>query len=326
MEDETDQRDDLERLFADFQAWLGDGFLGGRSPNPGRKLLSIKVDSGALWFLRFPLSAFCHLGYGSLAAYRDVEWIVSAKSFLQSCHERVVMEKELLDLTSVIQHSVVILNEYQEHDTKLCKSGTDLVVQLLSCLRDIELQTGTVSLRWYCNPTAAHVTDILVNPETYYFFADFEASSGQWEPGQGEYQSWDGGADQQPRTREGAPSPEFIALEGLDNRLRHIRLMRVFHCNSIFDLSKAPIDWREPADSHSIVRRILDCGVQRVEGGMTEESYCDYLCSLIYLFYRAEHFRFALQFKLLERGFDPNQMTARVNQFLKNCHRDVLSE
>jgi hypothetical protein len=327
IENEADQRSALEELFAVFKEWLGDDFSRAASKaSAGKKLLSIKVDSAALWFLRFPLSAFCHLGYGGLAAYRDVEWIVTEKGFLRSCHERMVAEKELLDLSSVVRHSVVILNEYQKHDSKLCKSGTDLVVQLLSSLQGVQLHTGTTSLRWYRNPSGPQVRGILLEPETHYFFADFESSGGQWEPGQGEYQSWDRGRSQQRLISEGSPDQEGITFEGLDHRLQHVRLMRVFHCNSIFDPYMVLIDGREPADHHSIVRRLLDCGVQRVEGGMTEESYCDYLCSLIYLFYRAEHFRFALRFKLLEGGIDPDDVTARVNQFLKECNRDSISE
>ena len=323
----ADQRRDLEELFVTFKAWLGDDFsmVSGKA-DVKKKLLSIKVHSDALWFLRFPVSAFCHLGYGGLAAYQDVEWIVTEKGFLQSCHERMLTERELLDLTSVMKHTVVILNEYQRHSSKLCKTGTKLVVDLLSCLQDVEFQTGNASLRWYCNPSAAQVKEILLDQQTYYFFGDFEARKGQWELGEGEYRSWDQSLPQEPRASEGLPDHRDFTFEGFDRRLQHIRLMRVFHCNSIFDPSKVPIDAREPADRHSIVRLLLDYGVQRVEGGMTEESYCDYLCSLIYLFYQAEHFRFALRFKLVEHGIHPNEMTERVNQFLRDCNRDLIGE
>lgn len=102
-------------------------------------------------------------------------------------------------------------------------------------------------------------------------------------------------------------------LKGIN--LSHIRLMRIFHCYSVFDP-----DYGEPADTHSIVRFLLNAGAKRVEGGMGIEDYFDYLCSLLVLFCAPQGLKLILMGKCFERCIDFNKIMERADNFLKSCN------
>lgn len=319
-----EQKHYINDIFEKFKAWLPEDFLLIFNHSCGRqKILTIKVHPDELWFLRFPLSIFNQLQYAPFTAYSEVEWIVTDKGFTQNTYERARMRAELSDFQGLFEHSVVIVNTYKEHESKkLYREGTELVIEILQCLQDVNFNTGKSGFRWYVNPSSEKVKQLLLDAQTFYFFADFEASNGQWQMGEGQQRSWnDDLSSSMPETNETSVR-QYFSLEDEDLNLSHIRLMRVFHCNSIFDPYEA--DKREPADNHSIVRHLLNAGAQRVEGGMTEESYFDYLCSLIALFCESKHCGFILKFKCLELAIEFNSLIERVNKFLEACGRDPI--
>jgi len=321
-----EQRQDVERLYADFRHWLGPGFSMRGAVSGTQKSLAIRVPHQALWFLRFPISLFCHWGYDEFSRYKGVEWIVSGKSFLQNASEHEIVRKELLDVIALIEHSVIVINTYQKHDSIPWRTGTDLLLEILSCFNKIEFQGRIISLKWYCNPTAQQVKELLLDPDTVYFFADFEASGGSWVVGDGGYSSWESDPSSASVAQvHSIQNSACVFWAGCQGRLRHIRLMRVFHCNSIFNAFKAASNEQEPADKDSIAGTLLNLGAQRVEGGMNEESYYDYLCALLYLLCEAEHLRFILKVKCMERGIDFNGLWGRANDFLAFCGHDPIS-
>ena len=321
------QREYADQLFKQFTSWLPENSLLVRNrPRLQPKPFTAKVHPSELWFLRFPLSLFCHLQYGAFAAFEGVEWIVTEKTFVRYRDEGKRIRQELSDVQKLLGNSVVVVNTYREHESnKLCREGTELIIKILSLLKEVQVGPIEVSLRWYLNPSIDEVEHLLLDPETAYFFADFEASSGQWEPGEGEHLSWYDHKPIHPAKIFPAPVCRRFPSEDLNCSLSHIRLMRVFHCNSIFNPYAASADSREPADRHSIVRRLLERGAQRVEGGMTEESYLDFLCSLLNLFCRGQLF-FILQWKCMERGVDFRQIIGSANGFLNVCHWDPIPE
>jgi len=321
-----EQKQDVEQLYKVFKDWLGPSFSLVDPNTAIQRLLVIRVTERALWFLRFPISLFCHWRFDEFSRYKSVEWIVSGKSFLQNASEREILQKELLDGVRLIEHAVVVINTYHKHDCTPLRAGTELVLDILSSFNEVEFGDRTICLKWYCNPSAERVKEILLDTNTSYFFADFEASEGSWMVGDGGYSSWESDLTS-PRTPWIGTSQEggCVSWTEYQGQLRHIRLMRVFHCHSIFNAFKAAADGREPADKNSIARALLNLGAQRVEGGMNEESYYDYLCALLYLFCEAEHLRFVLKLKCLERGIDFNQLLRRANEFLAFCGHDPIS-
>jgi hypothetical protein len=322
-----EQRAYLDALFEKFTGWLPKDFFGaGAVPAARRKLLTIKVNPGQLWFLRFPVSVFCQLQYRGFEGYADVEWIVTNKGFIQNCRERTQLRAELSDMQTLLAHSVVVVNTYDSHkNIELCSQGTELIIKLFSYLQDIEFQDKKISLRWFLNPPAQEINQLLQSTCNSYFFADFEASEGYWETGEGMSLSWKSLDDLQRSVTANCATKVALPLESRQRNLSHIRLMRVFHCNSIFDPHMVFQDGREPADHHSIVRGFLNAGVQRVEGGLTMENYLDYLCSLIDIFCRPEPLKFILKLKSWERGGDFNDLSTQINSFLSGCHREPIA-
>jgi hypothetical protein len=320
------QSEDLKSAFADFNSWLPAQFFQRAELAPDKRLLTIKVNPSELWFLRFPISAFCQLQYEGFESYWDVEWIVTDKGFIQTTGERLRLREEISDPLTFFEHAIVVVNTYSEHQrVESCTQATELVLEILSIFENLDFQTHSVSLRWYLNPSAPELNLLLLDNDTFYFFGDFEASNGLWQVGEGQALAWHGANKPQPSRNSTESGSQYFWPEYGNNILSHIRLMRVFHCNSIFDPFQVSLDERDPADHHTIVRRFLDAGVQRVEGGMTAESYFDYLCSLIDMLCRPEQFKLTLKLKCLERDFDCRVLYERINNFLTTHKRDLIA-
>lgn len=320
------QSENLKSAFADFKSWLPTQFFHSREPTPDKRLLTIKVSPSELWFLRFPISAFCQLQFEGFASYWDVEWIVTDKGFIQTTGERLRLREGISDPLRFFEHAVVVVNTYSEHQrVGSYARATELILEILSIFENLDFQTHSVSLRWYLNPSAPELNQLLLDKDTFYFFGDFEASNGLWQVVDGQPLGWRGVINSQPSGNSTESGHQYFCTEYGNNMLSHIRLLRVFHCNSIFDPFQASLDERDPADHHTIVRRFLDAGVQRVEGGMTAESYFDYLCSLIDMLCRPEQFKLILKLKCLELGFDYRVLYERINNFLTTHKRDLIA-
>ena len=275
--------------------------------------LTIKVHPSELWFLLFPIDHFCRFQYGQFSSYKEVEWIVTSKSFIQNTYERFQIQKELSDIEKLLKHSVVIINTYPYFDSlpearEKCREGTAFVVEILNHFQDIEFDTEegleVLSLHWYLNPTKDKIFQLLRDDDIWYFFADFHVKNGMWQLGLGPSDS---------------TSIEFSLNSLKEDDLKHIRLMRVFHCHSVFD----PYDSTGEA---SITRLLLDAGALRVEGSMMDEDYFDYLCSLLYLFCHGEGLQFILMGQCLEKGINFSDTLKRVNNFLKSCNWEIIPQ
>ena len=309
----SDQSSTLGEAHDALVAWLGqDALLLSDTEAVPVGILTVKVDMRSRWFIRFPLSVFNQLGTGALRRHRGVEWIVTQKTFVEHYLERDQIRRELGDLRSFMSNTVIILNTYHEYDSDVgCSVATETLVEILGLLRNIDLGDANqrFTLRWHLNPSAAEVQSILRDPSTTYFFADFEASTGHWESGEGPCLAWN-------RTEPEIAARESIAIDPDVDDLSHIRLMRVFHCNSIFD----PYIDRAPAHEDTIVSKLLRAGAWRVEGGMTKELYIDYLESLAVLMLKNKAFEFVLRCQALDAKIDLGKRAERLWSAL-NSHR-----
>ena len=291
--DPETQSAELASSYRALVQWLGDTpALSVETATP-RRYLVVKVDRESLWFLRFPLSAFCQLGEGFLGRYVSVEFVVTAKSFQTHCLEREKLRRDLADVAKFLSGTCVVLNTYREFEHFAgCAEGTNAMLDLFGLLRSVQLNgAGQHSLRWYLNPSLSQARELLANTENRYLFANFEAASGVWETGEGRSLSWL------------QPTPTVATRESLeldaDISLSHLDLMRVFHCFGAFDPYTPSV---EPAAHESIVAKLLSAGAARVEGGMTKETYLDFLHSLAMVFVSSAGLGFILRYKALEAG------------------------
>ena len=276
---------------------------------PRTRRLTIKVEPSLLWFLRYPVDHFCRAGYGGFAAYRETEWILTReKGFLQNARERALIERELQDVRTFLKHAVVVLNSYGHWGrgdvAKKWQRGLEAARKVLPLLQRVHLGDETLFLRWYLNPSSAEVEAELRNPDTWYFFANFHAEEGEWRCGE----RVEGSSGAAPC----APTPNYVGMPK-EGELSHIRLMRVFHCHSVFD---SGADRCGPA----IVPSLLRGGAMRVEGSIEEENALDHLCSLLYLFTHSQGLAPILFGKCLESGReDFAGLCASIDAFLETC-------
>jgi hypothetical protein len=263
--------------------------------------LTIKVHPSETWFLLFPIDYFCRFKkYGQFSIYKEVEWILTpSKSFIQNSYERDQIRSELQDAENFLAHSIIILNTYPYfNDDSWVKErwirGTNLVTKILSLVQDVEIGNNKLSLKWYINPEKYELHSQLLNQKTWYLFADFHVKNGVWQLGKEKTNS------------------EFPLNFLEKDSLKHIRLMRVFHCHSVLD----PYN---PTGDTSITDLLLNAGALRVEGSIMEEDYLDYLCSLLYLFCHSQGLSPILMGKCLEIGIDFNNLVEEANDFQKFC-------
>ena len=214
----------------------------GIAPSASLVRATIKIDRGNEWFLLMPIEI-----EGRVSA----DWITTGKTFIRASAERRQVERELSDLANVLKHTVVIINTYPHFDEG-CAEATRAVVEILKLLEHVDLQPndGVGGLRWYLNPASSTVERILRDEATRYVVADFHVEDGRWHTGGG-----------------GTVSVESF----LPGALAHVRLLRVFHCNSVFDPA------RLDSLGDSIASNLLRAGAGRVEGSCLRESYVSFL-------------------------------------------------
>jgi len=318
-----DRRHQARELLTKFETWLGTEFPFCFDVSKSeRQLFTAKVNPNETWFLLFPLSHFCQFEFSYFRLFNEPEWIVSGKSFIQNTCERLQLQKELSVIENFLKHSVIIINNYSHWESKTIKraqEGINMIKDVLVHFNDIDFQNDApISLRWYINPTHNEILNELLNPDTWYFFADFHVNNGVWQIGEGQRCSWFNSVSiNQTETKENRQ------LFNLDRKwdLSHHRLMRVFHCESVFNPYE--IDG-VPADAHSIVRLLLKAGAKRVEGGMTIESFFDYLCSLFDLLCCDQGLGPILEGKCLEAGISFGGQIEKINNYLISCDRDII--
>jgi len=269
------------------------------SDQPKNRQLTIKLHSSQLWFLLLPFDYFKIVpGYGSFNRYKEVEWIISdEKSVLQNYCERLTIQMELQRVRNFFKCSVIILNIYKHFKekkqvSKKVKKGTKLVCKIINILQNIKFGDEVLSIRWHLNPTMDVIGSELLNHETKYFFANFHTEKGDWQSSTGE------GAVQSLQLKKGV--------------LAHIRLMRVFHCDSVIRVDATRV---YPA----IVSSLLGAGALRVEGGIGKEDCLDYICSLLYLFWDLPGLKMLLEGKCFEEGIEVERLKRKIDKFLNSC-------
>jgi len=270
---------------------------------PKQKQLTIKVHPSETWFLFFPVNHFCQsFNYGRFSFYKEVEWILTlSKSFIQNSLERSEIQNELRNIELFFKHSVIILNTYPHFKNdqsirNMWQEGTNLVKRILSLIQDIQVDNQTLSLRWHLNPNKEEILSELLRPDTWYFFADFHVEDSIWQLG----------------TESNNPVSDDFPLNFLEkNKLRHIKLMRIFHCYSVFDPYA-------PKGETSIVNVLLNAGARRVEGNIMKEEYIDYICSLLHLLCASQGLQPILIGKCLEKEIDYCSLIEEVNNFLRS--------
>lgn len=298
------QGEDLAASFEVFQRIAG-RLLQRPTPLDSPVPLRVKVHHSERWFLRFPLGIYIRKRYPGFASHSSCQWIVTERSISSVGQTQRQIEGELADTVAFFSGARFILNTYRHHeqcgDAHQIAEAFSLLVEVLEVLSDINYSGRTMKAHWFLNPPQKQLAEIFLNPESRFIFADFEAGGGVWSLGDG--------APHDERPNHGG---EFD-LEALRGRLSHIRLMRIFHCHSLFD----PYVFKSnPLDDHTLGAQILATGAFFVEGSLTEEPVVDFVCSVLSFLLGREDVKFVLRMKMIVDLRDLRSLLRKINSLL----------
>lgn len=310
----VEQRQAVEQMFARYCRWacVTGAAVGGSYGVKGH--LIVKVDPDELWFLKFPMAMFCQFGLGNFSGYRAVQTIVTDRTVTQVSAMSAKVEAELASVETFLSGVYVVLNTYQAHLKSFpeLRDFSEFVIEIMKALSDVRFSTGSRTLRWSLNPGADELREILLSSDTRFVFANFEADEGIWELGDGPHDCWRSLTETCGQRGEPQPRREF-PLGDLTGKLGHISLLRVFHCNSIYDPYKASC----PADNGTLARNLLLTEAWFVEGSLTKERYMDHLCVLLHLLLGRSDFQAILKANSRIGKADFSGWLDRANEILR---------
>jgi len=316
-----EQEDAIRQSFIKYVSWSGQALDWKNEDGYTKHRLLVKVDPGELWFLRLPLGMYCHFELGQFCNYGAVQWIVSDRTVSQVVSVSQSTETALNNVSDFLAGAHVLLNTYEFHLNRFpeLRESTDLLLDVMKAFLDVQIGSGRYSLKWTLNPDASLLESILLSPETRFVFANFESDGGVWELGDGRHECWNSGT-------QGCPHPaltpqEKLSLGHLQGRLEHIRLLRVFHCNSIAN----PFSPNQPAAAGTLARQLLLTGAWFVEGSITKERYVDHICTLLAVLLGRRDLRAILRMKTRAGKCDLPDMTNRANTMLSTHGYESLT-
>lgn len=250
-----------------------------------RPRLTVKLSANCEWLLLFPLE-FMSAQSSQFQAAWDIEWIATAKSCTRNVRERQRISAELADLPTLLAHTAIILNpDYphfrQEHGYARWSQITEHVLSMLSFLQAVDIQVGSAyqrhCLRVLISPDAQTVERVLRDSNTWYVIANFHVENGRWMVG------------------EQVP---FTLDRFAPGSLAHLRLLRIYHCHSMFVTGDHPELWQ------SVVGTLLRAGAMRVEGSAFYESYSAFLRQLVRLLTSEHGLRPIVDWQCYAAGID----------------------
>jgi hypothetical protein len=314
-----DQEGQIKESFQIFSQWCGPLLS---DLDPPDRMLFVKLALGCRWMMCFPFSSYVRFNLGEFAAFTNVNWIVTDRSFSEVMFSWALLQKGLSSLANLLQGTVIVINRYLQHMKGACGPQVEEAVEvlrlLLSSVKDVQVDGRGYTLRWVVDPSARDLENLLLDPATRFVFADMEAGGGRWQL-----------SDCDTSTGECvAKTPEFVALESFKNKLDHIQLLRIFHCNSAFRARSSlsvPGGGQQPADDTTIVRHLLATGAQTVEGGMTRESFFEFFHSVAQLILCTDLYHVLQSASLGDPRFDLAAAVGRCNSLLAAVGFDPIA-
>jgi hypothetical protein len=278
-----------------------------------RRQLLVKLDESQLWFMRFPFTSYIHLKLGEFANYTNVSWIVTDRSFTEVVEDHLALKSLFRAAPEMLQGALIVVNRYAAHFHspvfgKDVRNAVELLLALLRQFENVWYDNAQYSLRCLVDPSSDQLSRALLDPQTRLVMAAFEAGDGSWQLG--DYMGED-----IPPSR-----PSFFDLAPFRGKLPHVQLLRIFHCNSVFQ----PYNGGEPADSHSIARQLLATDAEVVEGGITEESPFDFFNAVLQLIYKSDLY-YILESRSLTGLFELEAITAECDRILDRWGYDPIT-
>lgn len=276
-----------------------------------RVLLRAKIAQGERWFIRYPLGLFAKLRLDGFADYFACQWIVTDRTITAVAEAHASLESDMADTRDLFRHTHIVVNTYSAHNASADRSALDeslaLLAEVLEAFSNVRFSDCSRGLKWTRNPSVETLYGILRSGETRFFFADFEAASSTWEVGD----EWE--AATRPEGEIEHAANRRVDLSSLQGQLGHVRLMRVFHCNSLYDPYRP---WVDPVGAGTIAQLLTDTGAWFVDASVTAEPVVDFVATVLDFLMRRADLRAILMGKELDGQLDSKRLLARVNSVL----------
>jgi hypothetical protein len=281
-------------------------------PQAASAVLRVKVDPNELWFLRFPLGLFVQMKFDGFRQYSGCQWIVTHRSISSTVAAQQAAEREMADTRGFLNGAHIIINTYAAHenaqDAIEIARGVELVLDILKQFASIRFGDETATLRWTLNPPPDALAAILRSPETHFLFADFEAADGTWHIGDGPHYCCQ--PCHHPPRHQGEST---FGLGPFRDGLAHIRLVRIYHCNSIYNPFRPALP---PAAENTLAGQLLATGALFVEGSGSAETALDFICELLNLFLGRSDLKTILWARSVAGLCDLDTLLQRANALL----------
>jgi len=224
----------------------------------GRSLV-IDYSAADEYIQLVPYSYFSHYKLGAFSSYTRMEYISSPIDFFTHALQWEEIERKGGNAVTFIQHTLIIINIYPHFEMERpemleARESLDQLKKVKALLSDIQAGDDDISLRLCINPPRDYILKEFSSKDTWFLLACFHTENGLWQMPDGNSQGF---------------FDEVLSLE-----LKHILLMRIFHCESL--ISKG--------GRKSIVEELRSKGINRVEGSIAIEDVRVYLECLLTLF------------------------------------------
>ncbi len=309
----ADQMDLLKNAHREFWDWSGDARVDNGSAERTIKIpLLCKVDEAERWLMRYPLSAFAQFALTGFEGNETIDWLISGRTLTGRRVNRRAIRRLLLNPFDLVRNAAVIINTYQHlANSPGCRPGVACLLSVLSIYREIHYGGGRLNMRWFLNPTSNMLRSILTDRSVTMIFADFEADTGEWQLGEGATADWhtDPFVNNDAIWQDNRPKGYFcLSNHQLD--LKHVRLMRIAHCNSAF--GPAADSKNAPAGEGTLVRQLLGLGARRVEGSASAHRFVDFIGKLLEMFWPTAQEAFLTMSLCDQHGIDFNERDGQI--------------
>jgi hypothetical protein len=267
----------------------------------------IKLHPECLWFLCFPMDYFTFMpGVPGCFGRKRPEWIATAKPLSVHLDQKTSILKGL-DAESGI---LIILNDNYPHffdegikidSPQLIKRGAEVIRKIMGCCaadccgdEQIVLDVPYPGLfSWTCNPSHQKLSDLLVDKRFKYVFADFHTKCGKW------------------CLTEDVNDLFDVSKEFTEGQLSHLRLMRIFHCQSL----KGRKDLGMGA---TLVQGLLRAGAWRVEGSFLKEDVLQFMIFLLNILTKELAMQVSLNCMVKLGPTEAGRLYDEANSFLRD--------
>lgn len=290
--------------------------------------LICRVNKENKWILAIPFQIFINRNFSGFEFFKYIYFSASNKKLSSSIIDIMECEKIFQSPELLFRHTVFILNTYKKFGNSrtgiLCNFGTYLIIKLFFIFSKFATDEGDVSLKWFLNPSISTLEKIFEDSNSFIVYANFESDTGRWQIGEGAGTSFlhinKFNFIYEIEVKENNEKMFFPSFEYVRTK---IKLFRIFHCNSIYDMDKFSEDLNfsyMPCGEGTIVGQLLKQNLGIIEGSLSKDYYFDYIFSILHFFKQNQLLGFPCKIECQFKGIDYEEFMKEINLFSEKIY------